>query len=79
MRWGQGQDSITETFLLTQSKRTSDPWLKEVLSAHRYGTETWEIYCAKHRLVAAQHWRAHMPGGEVQAADRRDLARNVET
>ena len=43
-------NTVAHTFLLTRSIRTKDPWLKVVLSALRYGSESWEIYCFTHGL-----------------------------
>ena len=50
MFWNKGEGCISETFLLTNSIQTQDPWLQEVLRAHRRGEETWEIYCFMHGL-----------------------------
>ncbi len=43
-------NSIQKTFLLTQSMRTQDKWLRSVLNADRYGNESWEMYCFQHGL-----------------------------
>ena len=50
MFWQKSADSIQRTFVLTQSMRTDDPWLKAVLEADRQGAETWEMYCFIHGL-----------------------------
>ena len=50
MFWTKDPDSIQQTFVLTQSMRTVDPWLQAVLHADRYGEETWEMYCFTHGL-----------------------------
>ena len=50
MFWSREEDSIQQTFELTESKRTTDAWLKAVLRADRIGAETWEMYCFIHGL-----------------------------
>ena len=50
MFWQKSEDSIQRTFLLTQSLRTTDPWLQAVLEADRKGEEGWEMYCFTHGL-----------------------------
>ena len=50
MFWRADVDSIQQTFILTQSMRTDDPWLREVLDADRSGAESWELYCFQHGL-----------------------------
>ena len=50
MFWCKGEDSIQRTFELTQSLRTGDAWLKNVLAADRHGVESWEMYCFIHGL-----------------------------
>ena len=50
MFWRKDEDSIQQTFLLTRSLRTDDPWLEAVLEADRYGRESWEMYCFIHGL-----------------------------
>jgi hypothetical protein len=50
MFWTRDEDSIQETFKLTESKRTSDKWLLAVLEADRVGVESWEMYCFTHGL-----------------------------
>ena len=50
MFWHKGKDSVQQTFFLTKSLRTDDPWLEAVLKACRYGSESWEMYCFVHGL-----------------------------
>jgi hypothetical protein len=50
MFWQRQEDSIQRTFELTESKRTTDAWLKAVLKADRAGAETYEMYCFTHGL-----------------------------
>ena len=50
-------DGIQHMFELTKSMRTPDPWLKAVLDADRYGTESWEMYCFTHGLPTRHHGR----------------------
>ena len=51
MFWKRGDsDSIQKTWVLDQSMRTQDKWLKSVLDADRYGEESWEMYCFIHGL-----------------------------
>jgi hypothetical protein len=50
MFWRKNEDSIQQTFVLTESMRTADPWLQAVLHADRYGSESWEMYCFCHGL-----------------------------
>ena len=50
MFWRRDEDSIQETFELTESKRTKDQWLQVVLAADRKGEETFEMYCFAHGL-----------------------------
>ena len=50
MFWRADVDSIQKTFILTQSMRTDDAWLREVLEADRNGAETWELYRFQHGL-----------------------------
>ena len=50
MFWQRREDSIQDSFELTENKRTTDPWLQAVLSANRQGKETWEMYCFQHGL-----------------------------
>ena len=42
MFWRREEDGIQQTFELTESKRTTDAWLKAVLKADRIGAETWD-------------------------------------
>ena len=43
------EDAIQQTHLLTKAMRMrSDPWLKCVLEADRFGRESWEMYCFSH-------------------------------
>ena len=39
MFWQQNEDSIQKTLELTESKRTTDRWMKAVLKADRQGRE----------------------------------------
>ena len=50
MFWQTGEDAVQQTFVLTKSMRTGDPWLRAVLDADRNGCETWEMYCFTHGL-----------------------------
>ena len=53
MFWRQPEnekDCIQETFALTESKRTTDAWLQQVLKYDREGRESWEMYCFTHGL-----------------------------
>ena len=50
MFWKKGEDSIQQTFELTESKRPQDKWLEAVLQADRKGEETYEMYCSTHGL-----------------------------
>ena len=43
-------DGIQKTFVLTEPMRTTDRWLRAVLSVKRDGKESWEIYCFIHGL-----------------------------
>ena len=79
MFWSKGEDSIQKTFVLTQSKRAKDPWLKAVLEADRYGKESWEIYCYSHGLPT-RHTGSWIPGEVGPACGNarcRDLVDNV--
>ncbi len=42
--------SIRRTYILSQSLRTGDPWLRAVLEADRFGKEPWDMYCFIHGL-----------------------------
>ena len=43
------EDAIQQTHLLTKAMRMrGDQWLKCVLEADRFGTESWEMYCFTH-------------------------------
>ena len=50
MFWKRDEDSIQQTFELTENKRTKDKWLEAVLQADRNGEETYEMYCFTHGL-----------------------------
>ena len=50
MFWRRDEDSIQQTFELTESKRTKDTWLEAVLQADRQGEDTYDMYCFTHGL-----------------------------
>ena len=53
MLWVQeDEDSIQQTFLLTEPTRTNDPWLRTVLDFERCGEDRWEMYCVMHGFLA---------------------------
>ena len=51
MFWKRDEDSIQQTFELTENKRTKDKRLESVLQADRNGEETYEMYCFTHGLL----------------------------
>ena len=71
MFWRREEDSIQQTFELTESKRTTDAWLKAVLKADRIGAETWEMYCFIHGLPT-RHQSSRDPNtNEVTCGQKR--------
>ena len=62
MFWKLTEDSIQRTFILSQSLRTGDPWLRAVLEADRFGQEPWEMYCFIHGLPTRNpgSWLPHV-------------------
>ena len=43
MFWQRSEDTIQKTSEITESKRTTDRWMKASLKADRQGCETWEL------------------------------------
>ena len=47
--WVRDKDAFQQLFELQRAYRfDKDPWLKQVLTQHRHGKETWETYCFVH-------------------------------
>ena len=59
--WRKSTDAVQGLHELTESNRTSDPWLKEVLQQDREGQESWEVYCFTHGLPT-KNVGSWMPG-----------------
>ena len=76
MFWQKKADSIQRTFVLTQSMRTADPWLKAVLEADRHGAESWEMYCCIHGLPT-RHTGSWLPESNEPACDNDECRRLV--
>ena len=71
------EDSIQQTFLLTEPMRTKDPWLKAVLEADRNGNESWEMYCFTHGYPT-RHTGSWLPGSKLPACGQSECARLAE-
>ena len=71
MFWKKGKDSIQQTWLLTKSMRTEDPWLQSVLEMARYGNMTWEVYCFIHGLHT-RHCGSWLPNEDMPQCGKKD-------